>query len=149
MAEAPSSSYELVTGNHWSVTANKAFTGVKTGLTIPFDIFPDILRNGNPILVEGISVMFFRVGGTAVISPNVGMHTLSSWTMPAVNLDRHSWHDLNIALRPDHSTDNIDILATTANLDIMTMSAWGQFIDLRVEPDETPVDIRRISIFKK
>ena len=143
MTEVPDDSTEQVIGGYWALDAIITFGGADTGgMYLPSSMFPEIMRRGTSLLIDGLTVKFTRIGGGVIITPIIysrgGQHFLTKWTMPAVNTDSNHWTPLGIPINTDDIENFIKISLTPAAIDALSVSVWGRFIDPGVETESIP-----------
>ena len=142
--------YAFAYEGHWAMSASVTFAGVTTGMSVTGT---QMLAAGLPIadvIIDGITVRYSRSGGGAVVSPVVNTgpeagHFLEPFTTTLPQGPKH-YAPLGVVARlSDHNA--FMILATTANLESVMLSAWGRLLVKDDSPK--PVDVRSVQLWPK
>ncbi len=131
-------------GDFWAMSASYTFAGVTTGMTVPGELLEEEMIkvgvNTKDLIVDGITVRYFKAGGGAVVSPIIYSGTAGHMLTPfttTLTLGPQSYAPLGMLIRIS-THDVFSILATTANLESAYMSAWGRVAPVRIVGEVKP-----------
>ena len=137
---------QYVRYGYWAFTTNNTFSGVDTSVTVNGAAVFDITAISADLIVDGMSIRYIRAGGAVKMAPVLqtypGFHMLEDWTTVDADDSMH-WAPLGIPLSVQSTVAFLQVMVTTAALDVMRISLWGRFMpkpDDKLPPQTVTVD---------